>query len=111
MSAIANRLPVGAGSLTPAQRRALGAYLDALLRGEGGRRAAADCGVAYQTFRNSVDEAYRRLGATNALQAVVRLGLMRWDPGLPPGGRSERLVSHEDYGRGPIVKGREGMHA
>jgi hypothetical protein len=100
-----NRRPVGA-ALSPAQRRALGAYLDALLRGEGGRRAAADCGIAYQTFRTHLGEAYRRLDATNAIQAVVQLGFMRWDPGFPPGGRSERLVSREDYGRGPYSESR-----
>jgi Bacterial regulatory proteins, luxR family len=61
---------------SPAQVRAFRAYLHALSEGNGGKQAAADCGIAYQTFRNSIEEAYRRLGVTNAIQAAVQLGLL-----------------------------------
>jgi Bacterial regulatory proteins, luxR family len=68
--------PVPTPQPSPAQLRALGAYLHALTEGNGGKQAAADCGIAYQTFRNSIEEAYRRLGVTNAIQAAVQLGLL-----------------------------------
>lgn len=87
-----NRLPV-----SPAQLRAFTAYLHALDDGEGQKRAAADCGISVQTLRNHTEEMYRRLGVTNAIQAALQLGMIRWDAGFPPWGSvGNVLVSHED---------------
>ncbi len=90
MSGYSGALPLAP---SPAQLRALGAYLHALIQGEGQKRAAADCGIAYQTFRNSVEEAYRRLGVTNAIQAAMQLGMIRWDVGFSPRGSVGRFWS------------------
>jgi DNA-binding CsgD family transcriptional regulator len=66
--------PVAPLAPSPAQLRSFRAYLHALTEGEGGRQAAADCGIAYQTSLNHIDELYRRLGVTNAIQAAMQLG-------------------------------------
>lgn len=60
------------GPLTPRQHQ----VLMLLMRGHTKARIGAELGIAEDTVRNLVRQAYERLGAHNRVQAAIALGML-----------------------------------